>query len=52
MLSGTDIACIGPVTAKTCEEAGLSVDVIPREYTAESLFLAIVEHFNKEKSHA
>ncbi|MGC2423002.1 MAG: uroporphyrinogen-III synthase [Nitrospirota bacterium] len=52
MLSGTDIACIGPVTAKTCEEAGLSVDVIPREYTAESLFLAVVDHFNKEKSNA
>jgi uroporphyrinogen III methyltransferase/synthase len=52
MLSRTDIACIGPVTAKTCEEAGLIVSVIPREYTQESLFLAIVDHFNKEKSNA
>jgi uroporphyrinogen III methyltransferase / synthase len=52
LLSGMDIACIGPVTAKTCEEAGLNVNVIPREYTAESLFFAIVDHFNKEKSNA
>ncbi len=48
-LSGAVIACIGPVTAKTAEDAGLKVSVIPREYTAESLFSAIIDYFKGEK---
>ncbi len=48
MFSGAIIACIGPVTAKTCEEAGLKVAVVPREYTAESLFSAIIDYFKGE----
>ncbi|HLB25978.1 MAG TPA: uroporphyrinogen-III synthase [Nitrospirota bacterium] len=43
------VACIGPVTARTCEEAGLPVSVVPAEYTVDALFLALTEHFNKEK---
>ncbi len=48
-LSGAVIACIGPVTAKTAEEAGLKVSVVPREYTAESLFSAIIDYLKGEK---
>jgi len=39
------VACIGPVTAKTAEERGLSVRIIPSEYTIEALAKAIVDHF-------
>jgi uroporphyrinogen III methyltransferase/synthase len=39
------IACIGPVTAKTAEEAGLKVDILPKEYTVASLLDAIEEHY-------
>ena len=48
-LSGAAIVCIGPVTAKTAEDAGLKVSIIPREYTAESMFSAIIDYFKGEK---
>ncbi len=48
-LSDAVIACIGPVTAKTVKEAGLKVSVVPREYTAEFLFSAIIDYFKGEK---
>jgi uroporphyrinogen III methyltransferase/synthase len=40
------VACIGPVTAKTAQEKGLSVRVTPPEYTIEALTKAIVEYFS------
>jgi uroporphyrinogen III methyltransferase/synthase len=40
------VACIGPVTAKTAQEKGLSVRVTPPEYTIEALTGAIVEYFS------
>jgi uroporphyrinogen III methyltransferase/synthase len=39
------VACIGPVTAKTAEERGLSVQVTPKDYTIEALTQAIVDYF-------
>jgi uroporphyrinogen III methyltransferase/synthase len=39
------VACIGPVTAKTAKERGLSVHVTPSDYTIEALAKAIVDHF-------
>lgn len=39
------VACIGPVTAKTAKERGLSVRVTPSEYTIEALARAIVDYF-------
>lgn len=39
------VACIGPVTAKTAEERGLSVRIIPSDYTIEALTKAIVDYF-------
>jgi len=42
------VACIGPVTAKTAEERGLSVHVTPSAYTIEALTQAIVDYFTHE----
>jgi uroporphyrinogen III methyltransferase/synthase len=41
----TTVACIGPVTAKTAEEMGFGVDLIPEAYTIDSLTDAIVRRF-------
>ena len=41
----TCIACIGPITAKTAEDAGLTVDIIPKEYTVSSLLDAIEDYY-------
>ena len=43
----TVIACIGPITAQTAKDLGLKVDIIPKEYTVESLTQALEEHFTK-----
>ncbi len=40
----TVIACIGPATAKTAEEAGLRVDVMAPEATGASLVEALADH--------
>ncbi|WP_256756733.1 uroporphyrinogen-III C-methyltransferase [Cohnella sp. WQ 127256] len=42
-LQNIDIACIGPVTAKTAEDHGLKVTVVPEKYTLDGLVEAIVE---------
>lgn len=41
---GTRISAIGPATADRVENAGLRVDVVPREYRAESLLEEISAH--------
>ncbi len=43
------IACIGPITAKTAEEFGLRVDVMPQDYTFAAMTTAIVDYFVKKK---
>lgn len=47
-LGKTAIACIGPITAKTAEEFGLRIDVIPMEYTFPALAESIVDYFKKK----
>jgi uroporphyrinogen III methyltransferase/synthase len=44
-MSLVTVACIGPITAETARKKGLSVALIPREYTIESLTESIVEYF-------
>jgi uroporphyrinogen III methyltransferase / synthase len=44
------VACIGPVTAKTAEERGLSVQITPSDYTIEALVEAIVEYFAQHQT--
>ncbi|PIP72079.1 MAG: uroporphyrinogen-III C-methyltransferase [Nitrospinae bacterium CG22_combo_CG10-13_8_21_14_all_47_10] len=40
------IACIGPVTEKTAQVAGLNVDIVPEQYTVSSLIDAIEAYFH------
>ncbi|HEY5888785.1 MAG TPA: uroporphyrinogen-III C-methyltransferase [Acidimicrobiales bacterium] len=39
------VACIGPVTAATARDAGLTVDVEATDHTVPGLVAALVEHF-------
>jgi uroporphyrinogen III methyltransferase/synthase len=41
LLSGSQIVCIGPITARTAEELGLTVDAVADQYTIEGLVEAI-----------
>ncbi|MEC7641422.1 MAG: uroporphyrinogen-III synthase [Nitrospinota bacterium] len=45
-LTTTAVACIGPITAKTAEELGLRVDIVPQEFTVEGLVAALEKHFS------
>jgi uroporphyrinogen III methyltransferase/synthase len=49
-LASARVACIGPITAKTAQDAGLRVDVVPAEYTIPSLARAVVASFAREES--
>jgi uroporphyrinogen III methyltransferase/synthase len=48
LLAGVVVACIGPITARTAEEYGLMVTVMPAENTVPALAEAIVKHFKEE----
>lgn len=43
----TKIVCIGPITAATCMEHDLSVDIISEPYTIEAMVKAIVDDAGK-----
>ncbi|MFQ5449697.1 MAG: uroporphyrinogen-III C-methyltransferase [Nitrospinaceae bacterium] len=45
LLEGVKIAAIGPITAKTAQDEGLRVEIIPEQYTVEGLVEAIETHF-------
>ena len=45
LLQSITIACIGPITAKTAEEYGLTVSIMPRENTIPALVDAIARHY-------
>lgn len=46
LTAGAAVACIGPITARTVEEEGLSVGIQAQDNTIPALVHAIVEHFN------
>ena len=48
LMSGVAVAAIGPITAKTAENAGLKVDVQPEEFTIPDLVDGIVMYFNAQ----
>lgn len=48
-LKGVTIACIGPITAKTAEEHGLAVTVVPTENTIPAMVDAIVRHYESQE---
>lgn len=45
-LDDAKIACIGPITAATAGELGLSVDIVASEHTIDGLVDAIEAHFS------
>jgi uroporphyrinogen III methyltransferase/synthase len=45
LLQSVLIACIGPITAKTAEEYGLTVSIMPSENTIPALVDAIAHHY-------
>lgn len=47
LLEGIVVACIGPITAKTAQEAGLTVHVIAQEYTIEGLMQSLVDYLSR-----
>ncbi len=42
---GVRIACIGPITKETAERAGLTVDIMPKQYTIPAFAAAIADYF-------
>ena len=48
-MEAVTVACIGPITAKTAENSGIHVDLMPPAYTIESLTDAIVAHELKKE---
>lgn len=46
-LQGSRIACIGPTTAATAEELGLTVDLVADVHTIDGLVDALVSYFGK-----
>ena len=48
LISKTKVACIGPITAETCEEYGIKPDVKAEEYTITGLVKAIQELYGEE----
>ena len=49
-LSGSLVACIGPVTAATAHELGLRVDMEAEEHTVDGLADALIRQFSKSRS--
>ncbi len=45
LLDGVVVACIGPVTAKTAEDYGMTIAIMPKEYTIPALVDAMAEYF-------
>jgi len=46
LMTQVAVACIGPITARTAEECGLTVTIMPTENTVSALAEAIVRHFS------
>ena len=45
LLSNTQVASIGPVTAEAAQQLGIETTIMPKEYTTQALVEAIVEYF-------
>jgi uroporphyrinogen III methyltransferase/synthase len=48
ILEGTAVACIGPITRKSVEEAGGRADVVSEQFTVSGLVQAIVDYFERK----
>lgn len=49
LVQSVAIACIGPITAKTAEECGLTVSIMPKENTIPALVDAIAHHYKRHE---
>jgi uroporphyrinogen-III synthase len=49
LLARCAVACIGPITRRTAEEAGMRVDIVAKEYTVAGLTKAMVEYFKDKR---
>ena len=49
LLSGSAVACIGPITARTAQEEGLPVTIQAEENTIPALVRAIVHRFRRRR---
>ncbi len=47
--AGSIIAAIGPTTARALTNTGLKVDLVPEQYTMDSLVKLLTEHFNNSE---
>nr|HPQ29612.1 uroporphyrinogen-III synthase [Desulfobacteraceae bacterium] len=45
-MESVTVACIGPITANTAQENGLSVSLVAPEYTVDGLAKTILERFS------
>ncbi len=45
LLKNVKIACLGDITAKTANEFGLNVDILPAEFTTSALAQAITDFY-------
>ncbi|MBX3332888.1 MAG: uroporphyrinogen-III C-methyltransferase [Nitrospira sp.] len=50
LLHSVTVACIGPITARTAAEYGLTVSIMPRENTIPALVDSIARHFEHRKA--
>jgi uroporphyrinogen III methyltransferase/synthase len=48
-IQGPVIACIGPVTAQTAREMGLTVDIEAKEFTIPALVDALIQYFSTKE---
>ncbi|NNV05537.1 porphobilinogen synthase [Geobacillus sp. MMMUD3] len=48
LLSGTAVACIGPVTKDAAERQGIAVQICPTDYTADGIIRAMEQYFSME----
>lgn len=50
LMQGIDVFCIGPVTAATAREAGLSVTATARDYTETGLIQALLDCYTQQEA--
>ncbi|HEX2916775.1 MAG TPA: uroporphyrinogen-III synthase [Chloroflexia bacterium] len=50
LLEKTTVACIGPITAGTARELGLTIGLEAPEFTIDGLIKSLVEHFTRATS--
>lgn len=48
-LKGLVVACIGPITAATCREVGLTPQVVAEAYTLDGLMQALIRYFTRRR---